>query len=106
MLAEAGRVRPIKLPESPGPVSFHLPLIVAVLIQRRLNGSLQPVLVVGVESEELERLKTPCNGVEHFRRAEHRSFACQKHQLHPGALIQGSGQAKQAASHGDDLQFA
>jgi hypothetical protein len=64
------------------------------------------MLVVGVESDELERLKTPREGAQHFRRAQHRSFARQKHHLHPGALIERPGQAKQAAGKRYDLQFA
>src|SRR5208282_2876225 len=84
---------------------FYLPLA-TVLIQGRLDSRLQPALVVVVESDELERLKTPGFGTQHFGRALHRSPAGQKHHLYLGALVQGFRQAEQATGERDDLQFA
>ena len=46
----------------PGPVSFHLPMNLTILLQGRLNSRLQFFLVVVVEPDELERLETPGDG--------------------------------------------
>ena len=42
--------------------SFHLPMILTILLQGRLNSRLQFVLVVVVEPDELEGLETPGDG--------------------------------------------
>jgi hypothetical protein len=43
--------------------SFHLPMILTILLQGRLNSRLQFVLVVVVEPDELEWLETPGDGI-------------------------------------------
>ncbi|HXO36458.1 MAG TPA: hypothetical protein VN901_29290 [Candidatus Acidoferrales bacterium] len=43
----------------PGPVSFHLPMSLTILLQGRLNSRLQFFLVVVVKPDELEWLETP-----------------------------------------------
>lgn len=78
-------------------------MVTAVLIQGRLNRRLQPALVIVVESDELERLKTPGVGTQHFRGAQHGSALGQKHQLHLRAPVHRSGQVEQATSERDDL---
>lgn len=81
-------------------------MVTAVLIQGRLNRRLQPALVIVVESDELERLKTPGVATQHFRRAQHESAPGQKHQLDLGALVHRFRQVEQATGERDDLQFA
>ena len=46
----------------PSPVSFHVPMILTILLQGRLNRRLQFFLVVVVEPDELEWLETPGDG--------------------------------------------
>src|ERR1700733_6354600 len=90
----------------PGSMSFHLLVVLAILIERRLYSSLQPALVVVVESDELEGLKTPGDRRQHFGGAQHRPATGQEHQLDLQAQIEGLGQAEQAASNRDDFQLA
>jgi hypothetical protein len=87
-------------------MSFHLLVVLAILIERRLYSSLQPALVVVVESDELEGLKTPGDRSQHFGGAQHRPATGQEHKLDLQAQIEGLGQAEQAASNRDDFQLA
>jgi hypothetical protein len=50
---------------------FHLSVANAVLIQGQLNRGLEPGFVAIAESDELERLETPGDRTQHFRRAQH-----------------------------------
>jgi hypothetical protein len=87
-------------------MSFHLLVVLAILIERRLDSSLQPALVVVVEADEPEGLKTPGDGSQHFGGAQHRPATGQEHQLDLQAQIEGLGQGEQAAGNGDDFQLA
>ncbi|MGA2920951.1 MAG: hypothetical protein ABSE28_07585 [Candidatus Sulfotelmatobacter sp.] len=52
-------------------MSFHLPVILAILLEGGLDRCLQFLLVVIEESDELEGLKAPGDGTQHFCRAKH-----------------------------------
>ena len=80
-------------------------MVTTVLIHGRLNHRLEPALVVVVECDELEGLKMPGDGTQHFRYGKHRARRGQKHQLYFGTVIQRFRQGEQAAGNRDDLQF-
>ena len=75
-------------------------------MQRRLNSCPQSVLIARIERKEPERLLSPGDGSQHFRRAKHQPRMGQEHQLDAATQIQRLRQAEQAAGQRKGLHFA
>jgi len=95
-----------RLPRSPGPRALDLPMIAAALVDRSLNDSLQPALIVLLQGNEAERLQAPGKRAQHFRGTKHHAGRGQDHQFAIASSVDWMRHRKQPTGQGYNFQFA
>jgi len=81
-------------------------MVRAIPVDGPLNDALKPILILVAERHEAKWLQAPGERAQHLRRTQHHSGCGQKHQFATAPGVDRMSHRKQAASQGNDLQFA
>ena len=81
-------------------------MLLAFLLDRRLDQIAQTALMVLIDSQKTERLLSTGDRSQHLGNAEDQSCIRQKHHRDLRTLVEQGGQAQQSAGDRHNLQFA